>query len=236
MKLKYLAILISLSSNLAIAGKIHVAVASNFSITMKELVKDFKKISTHRVLVSTGSTGKLYAQITNGAPYDIFFSADQKRTQLLESKGHKPFIYAIGKLVIWSKHLEINSLKLNKLFLNSKFISMANPKLAPYGQAAKEALTNMQLWKSVKSKIVKGENISQTLNFVISGSAEVGLIAKAQLSKINGHSWEIPQKLYTPIKQAFIILKKSSAISEFAEYIKSNRAKKIIKASGYGVI
>lgn len=184
--------------------KIYLAVSSNFSSTIKALVQAYHQQSAYQVVLIFGATGKHYAQIKNGAPYDLFFSADVDRPQRLESEGlgveGSRFTYAIGKLVLWKPTLYRNDrdeslLVEQELFVHIdenkainllkdkqvNFLAMANPKLAPYGKAALETLKSLQLWQHLNKDLVRGENIGQTFQFVQSGNADLGFVAYSQV-------------------------------------------------------
>lgn len=229
---------------LARAAQVQVAVAANFSAPMEKIAKAFTEEKGHKVLPSYGSTGKLYAQVVNGAPFEVFISADQSHPQKLieEKKALKEsvFTYAVGKLVLWSpkeKAIDAKGEVLNKM--NYQHLSLANPRLAPYGLAAQEVLEKKGLWKKVEKKLVLGENINQAHQFVESGNAELGLVAYSQIiknGKTVGSFWAVPQELYTPLLQDAVVLKKgkdSAAVKEFMAFLKSEKARTIIKDFGY---
>jgi len=219
-----------------------VAVASNFATTMTTLAEHFEKKTDHRVKLVFGSTGKHYAQIRNGAPFDVFFSADIERPMLLEAEGRtvpeSRYTYAIGKLVLWSPENNVVDSSGKVLGQGSfRYLAIANPKLAPYGRAAREVLQSRGLWEGMKGKIVRGENISQSYQFVNSGNAELGFVAYSQLKhpdqRIKGSYWKIPQALYTPIEQQVVLIKDSEAGRSFLSYIQSKEALMIINEHGY---
>jgi len=242
----FLFILIELSSTQTLADDIKVAVASNFYPAMKELVlhyelKQSQTSENHKIVIISGSSGKHYAQIINGAPFDIFFSADKARPILLEKKGlsesESRFTYALGKLVLWSSLNDFVE-KDERLFNNDlRFLAIANPKIAPYGVAAREVLISINLWEEVQSKLVRGENIAQTFQFVNSGNAKLGFISYSQLRNPNyplvGSFWEVPQSLYKPIEQQVVLLKKSSLAKDFLSFIGSDESLNIISKYGY---
>ena len=221
---------------------IKVAVASNFSSAIKELARQFEVDSGHRVILSPGSSGKHYAQIINGAPFDIFFSADSERPQRLEKEGiaiaDSRFTYAVGKLVVWSP--ESDKVDAAGEVLNSHdfgYLAIANPKLSPYGRAAKEVMENLGIWESLQSRTVRGENIAQTFQFVSSGNAALGFVAYTQIVDANaiikGSFWEPPQSLYQPIAQQAVLLKKSDAAQALIAFVKSQQGQNIIAKYGY---
>jgi molybdate transport system substrate-binding protein len=225
-----------------------VAVAANFHTTLKVLKNEFEKSSEHRIIIVSGSTGKLFAQIINGAPFDIFMSADKERPLLLEKNSigikNSRFIYANGRLVLWS--LKNNFVdNLGEILLSDKYtkIALANPKLAPYGRAAMELLNNMQLksskFSNINEKIVRGENISHTFHLVASGSAEIGFVALSQLKDmgetITGSFWIVPELKHKPIEQHAIVLNNNEAVTAFVSFMQSEKGKKLIENFGYQV-
>lgn len=229
-------------SNLSMAADIRVAAASNFSQAMTVLARSFEESTGHQVKLVFGSTGKHYAQVRNGAPFDVFFSADIERPRLLEEEGiaiaGSRFTYAIGKLVLWSPMADYVDSKGNVLEKGEfNYLAIANPVLAPYGRAAKEVLQSRGLWSEMKGKAVRGENIGQAFQFVNSGNAELGFVALSQVTKINqpieGSYWKVPQGLYTPIEQQAVLLKENEVGRRFLSYIKSTAAMKIINDYGY---
>lgn len=231
------------SSNL-LADEIRIATASNFSLTLKAIIKLYEQQSSHNVVLISGSTGKLYAQIKNGAPFDAFLSADSKRAELLDNEGiaikGSRFTYAIGKIILWSpKQNYINDKEEILRTDNFHYLAIANPKLAPYGKAAHEVLKHFGLFNSLSSKIVRGENIGQTYQFVKSGNAELGFVALSQVKKpqqsIQGSFWIVPQSLYQPIKQQAVLLKDKKVVHQFLDFIKSQQSLDIIKSFGYAI-
>jgi len=241
-----LLIFIGLSATQIAADEIKVAVASNFYPAMKEIIlqyesKQSQSSADHKIVLISGSSGKHYAQIINGAPFDIFFSADKDRPTLLEKKGLSEsgsrFTYALGKLVLWSS-LDGFIEKDERLYNNDlRFLAIANPKIAPYGVAAREALISINLWEDLQSKLVRGENIAQTFQFVNSGNAKLGFISYSQLRNPNyplvGSFWEVPQSLYKPIEQQVVMLKKSLLAKDFLSFIGSDESLNIISKYGY---
>lgn len=224
------------------ADEIRVAVSGNFVGTMSALVNEFESKTEHRVTIIPGSTGKHYAQITHGAPFDLFFAADSLRPELLDSKGlvepDSRFTYAIGKLILWGTSPKIIDSKVGIVGDDFRYLAIANPKLAPYGKAAKEVLQAKGLWDEIQGKLVRGENIAQTYQFVASGNADLGFVAYSQLliagEPINGSYWEVPGALYSPIEQQAVLLRDGEASKAFLAYVKSDEALEIIQSFGYG--
>ncbi|MGB5855335.1 MAG: molybdate ABC transporter substrate-binding protein [Oceanisphaera sp.] len=223
---------------------IQVAVAANFIDVMKQLGESFGEISGHKVLVSSGATGKLYAQIKNGAPYDIFLAADDARPILLDEEGiaiaDTRFTYALGTLVLWSPQHELIDKNLTVLKEQKfSYISIANPKTAPYGRAAQQTLTELGYWDAVQPKMVRGENIGQAYQYVYSENAQLGFVAKSQIFKNGefkgGSHWEVPADMYDPIVQQAVLLKDHQAARDLLDYIRSPEAVKVIESYGYSV-
>ena len=233
--------------NGALADEIKIAVASNFYPTMKELVKNFESITpysdtTNNIVLISGSSGKHYAQILNGAPFDLFFSADKLRPNMLEKEdvfnNQSRFTYALGKLALWSPFNEYVDSDGQVLYTDDfRFLAIANPKIAPYGVASKETLTSMNLWQDMEEKLVRGENIAQTFQFAKSGNAKLGFVSYSQILSLNSSSegsyWLVPQDMYQPIEQQAILLKDSSLGKDFLSFIMSDEALDIIKRNGY---
>lgn len=226
-----------------LADEVRIAVASNFTETIRSIAGEFQEETGHRVILSNGSSGKHYAQIKNGAPFDAFFSADSYRPELLEQQGvaipGSRFTYAVGKLVLWSPQpglVEAGGKVLDEgTFRN---LSVANPKLAPYGKAAREVLQKRGLWKKLSRRMVRGENIGQAYQFVKSGNAELGFVALSQIQRpkmpISGSYWLIHQSLYTPINQQAVLLKDRAAARAFLDFVKRESVAAIIHDFGYG--
>ena len=233
--------------NEAIADEIKIAVASNFYPTMKELVTHFESITpnsdtTNNIVLISGSSGKHYAQILNGAPFDLFFSADKLRPNMLEKEevfnNQSRFTYALGKLALWSPFNEYVDSDGQVLYNDDfRFLAIANPKIAPYGIASKETLISMNLWQDMEEKLVRGDNIAQTFQFAKSGNAKLGFVSYSQILSLNSSSegsyWLVPQVMYQPIEQQAILLKDSSLGKDFLSFIKSDEALDIIKRNGY---
>lgn len=228
------------------AAEVNVAVAANFTEPMKAIAADFEKTSGHKVILSSGSTGKFYSQIKNGAPFDILLAADAATPEKLEKENAavsgSRFTYAVGKLVLWSAAPGFVDKKGNVLKSKRfKHIAIASPKLAPYGAAAMETLTKLGLQDKLQPKIVQGENIAQTYQFIESGNAELGFVALSQIYKDgrikSGSAWMVPGTLYNPIRQDAVVLmpgQNNPAASALMNYLKSSASLKIIKSYGYG--
>jgi len=233
-----------------VADELKVAVASNFYPTMKVIAKRYESKTAgssgqqHKVILIPGSSGKHYAQIMNGAPFDVFFSADTERVRLLEQEGRilagTRFTYALGKLILWSSidnYVDSKGEVLNKN--DFRYLAIANPKLAPYGKSAEEALRSLKLWTNLKERLVQGENIAQTFQFISTGNAKLGFVAYSQIMNpglsIDGSFWEVPQSIYKPIEQQAVLLKDSYIGREFLSFVKGDESLSIIYESGYGL-
>ena len=228
------------------ADEVQVAVAANFSAAAQKIAAQFEKDTGHAVKLSFGATGKFYAQIEAGAPFDVLLAADQTTPGKLVTEGKAVpatlHTYAIGKLVLWSADPALVDARGEVLKSDKwKHLSVADAKLVPYGQAAKETLAALKLTDAVQSRVVTAENIGQALQFAQSGNAELGFVALGQVqpadgSKPAGSMWLVPDKLYTPIKQDAVVIastKVSRAATEFVDYLASDKARVVIKAYGY---
>ena len=255
------------STSTLFADETLVAVASNFAVPAREIATAFAAETGYQAIISTGSSGKLFAQIAQGAPFDLFLSADRAHAEKLLNSGKavagSNFTYAIGQLALYSKDPNLVDTQ-GKILNNSqhlKNIAIANPKLAPYGIAAIEAMKKLGVYESLKPKLVMGENIAQTFHFVNSGNAALGFVAFSQLralsqlkahSRLKAHSqlkshsqpgestegswWIVPAEIYTPIRQDAVLLwhgEDSEAAMAFLEFLKSETAWEIIRRYGY---
>jgi molybdate transport system substrate-binding protein len=225
------------------ADEIHVAVATNFATPMGELVMAFQAASEHTVVVSAGSTGAHYAQIKNGAPFELFFAADVERPKLLEDEGvavqGSRFTYAIGRIALWSPRPGFVDAEGRVLEADHfRHIAIANPDLAPYGAAAREVLERRGLWEALRDRIVQGQDIGQAYAFVHSGNAELGFVAYSQIVRgdtpVEGSVWLVPEELHAPIEQQAVLLKDAPAARAFLDFVKGADARAIIRRFGYG--
>lgn len=232
----------------ASAGEVRIAVAANFISTLNEIANRFEQESRHTTLISSGSSGKFYAQIKHGAPFDVFLSADASRPQLLEDEGlavpGSRFTYAVGRLTLWSPDPNMLNNDGPTVLLNGHFehLAIANPKTAPYGAAAKHVLEQLGSWNHLKDRMVRGENIGQTFQFVFSRNAQLGFVALAQVldPKIHGAGsrWDVPAHLHEPLAQQAILLTNgqgNTAAIAFLDFVKSSTARAIIERFGYGL-
>lgn len=234
-----------LTLNSAWADEVQVAVAANFTAPIQAIAKDFEKDTGHKLVASFGATGQFYAQIKNGAPFEVFLSADDTTPEKLENEGEtvkgSRFTYAIGTLALWSPKAGYVDDKGEVLKKNDyKHLSIANPKAAPYGLAATQVLAKLNLTEATKGKLVEGQNITQAFQFVSTGNAELGFVALSQIYKdgkvSNGSAWIVPANLHDPIKQDAVILNKgkdNAAAKALVDYLKGSKAAEVIKSFGY---
>ena len=227
------------------AAEIKVAVASNFANMLKEIAVEFQKDTGHQLAITPGATGKFYAQISNGAPFDVFLSADDETPRKLAQEGKaiaaSQFTYAIGRLALWSPNPEMvdknaDILKTDKF----KFIAIANAKVAPYGQAAVQTMQKLGVLTKIEPRVVQGESISQTYQFVSTGNAQLGFVALSQIfenGKIKtGSAWIVPEEMHEQLKQDAVVLqscKHMSACQALMDYLKSEKVKKMMASYGY---
>lgn len=239
----------TLLGKVAAADEVSIAVAANFLEPLKVVKAAFETETEHRLKLSGGSTGELYTQIKNGAPFDVFLAADQKRPQLAEEEGFavegSRFTYAIGRLVLWSadkNRIAADGIAVLKAG-DFRQLAVANPKTAPYGEAAVQALTRLGLYDALVPKLVQGQSLSQTYQFVALGSAELGFVALSQVRAIDsaggepGSQWLVPQELYSPILQDAVLLDHGAAnagAKAFLEFLNGPEGRRIVEASGYG--
>ena len=246
-----LGIFIGLAVGLATVAhgeEVQVAVAANFVAPLQQISAGFKERSGHQIAIISGATGKFYAQIKAGAPFEILLAADVATAAKLVAEGdavaNTSFTYAIGKLVLWSarENFVADGVDLLKR-ATFDHIAVANPKLAPYGAAAEQTLKTLGDYEALAAKIVHGENIAQTYQFVATGNAELGLVALSQVIDENGKlksgsMWIVPQKFYTPLRQNAVLLNKGAeraAAKDFMAYLQSEPARRIIERYGYGL-
>ena len=227
------------------AGEVRVAVAANFAGPFQKIAADFAAATGHTAVPITGSTGKFYAQITSGAPFDVLLAADEKIPRQLEDEGlavrGQRFTYARGRLVLWSAragYVDGSGEVLRKgTFAH---LALADPTLAPYGAAAVQTLKALGVYDAIAPRMVQGENITQTQQFIASGNAELGFLALSQVmvpgQPARGSWWVVPATLYDPIRQDAVLLKKGEgnvAASALLQYLRSDRARAVILSHGY---
>ena len=235
----------------ALAAEVRVAVAANFTAPMKRIAEAFEKDTGHKAVLSFGSTGKLYAQITNGAPFDVFLAADDETPEKLEKDGtaiaSTRFAYATGRLVLWSAKPGFVDDKAAVLIgqrgNDFKYLAIAAPKLAPYGAAAIETLTKIGMFPLLQPKLVTGESIGQTFSMISTGNAELGFVAMSQVfedGKLkSGSAWVVPANLHSPkvaLRQDAVLLtraKGNPAALQLLTFLKSAQAGAIMNSFGY---
>jgi molybdate transport system substrate-binding protein len=246
--MKHLAGLLALMAwGTARADDVQVAVAANFTAPMQKIAAEFEKDTGHKAVLAFGATGKFYAQIVNGAPFEVLLAADDETPARLETEHRTVpgtrFTYASGKLVLWSAQAGYVDGQ-GQVLKNGHYahLAIANPKTAPYGAAAVETLTRLNLYDRVQGKLVQGENIAQTYQFVSTGNAPLGFVALSQVYRdgkfTSGSGWIVPANLHSPIRQDAVILAKGGAnpaARALADYLKSNKAKDIIRSYGYAL-
>ena len=222
------------------ADTLTVAVASNFAETLEAIAEEFERDQSHKLILVRGSSGRHFAQVVNGAPFDLFFSADSTRVQRLVTDGVVPKErvrpYAIGQLALWAPGMDLAAnieAKLKSIGFNR--LSIANPRLAPYGQAANEVLESLGLTGVIEAqKIITGENVAQAFQFVASGNVEMGFVALSQvIVDRENQYWKVPQELYRPITQELAVIKESVASKAFLDYLDGTKARNIILQHGY---
>lgn len=249
MRLSYLAATATtlLACTNAWADEVQVAVAANFTAPIQAIAKDFEKDTGHKLVASFGATGQFYAQINNGAPFEVFLAADDSTPAKLEQEKQtvagSRFTYAIGTLALWSAKPGYVDAQGEVLKTNDyKHLSIANPKTAPYGLAATQVLAKLNLTEATKGKLVEGQNITQAFQFVSTGNAELGFVALSQIYKDgkveNGSAWIVPSSLHDSIRQDAVILNKGKdnpAAKAFIDYLRGPKATAVIKSYGYQI-
>jgi len=229
------------------ANDVQVAVAANFTAPMQKIAAAFEQDTGHKAVLAFGATGKFYAQIVNGAPFEVLLAADDETPAKLEAEHRTVpgtrFTYATGKLVLWSAQDgyvdgQGHVLKTGEF----AHLAIANPKTAPYGAAAVETLHKLHVYERVQGRLVQGENIAQTYQFVGTGNAPLGFVALSQVYRdgkfTSGSGWIVPEHLHAPIHQDAAILARGSAnpaAKALADYLKSDKAKDIIRSYGYAL-
>ena len=227
------------------ADEVQVAVAANFTVPMQQIAAEFEKDTGHKAVLAFGATGKFYAQVSNGAPFEVLLAADDATPAKLEQEhlavAGTRFTYAIGKLVLWSAkegYVDAQGEVLKKG--QFKHLALADAKTAPYGAAAVETMQKLGLLGSIQSRLVQGENIAQTHQFIASGNAELGFVALSQVFRngkvSSGSAWIVPAKLYAPIRQDAVLLEKGRgqrAAAALMAYLKTDKVRVLIKSYGY---
>ncbi len=231
------------------ADDIRLAVASNFLGPVQAIARAFERDSGHRVRISSGSTGKLYAQIVNGAPYDLFLAANDREPERLDREGRiapgSRYTYAFGVLVLWApdalQETPADELAAS-IVAGGQRIAMANPNTAPYGAAAEAVLKAWGQWDALQGRVIRGENVAQAYQFTASGNVGFGFVALSQMLNPNqppaGRYWRVDDTLYSPIRQQLVLLKRAAdkpAAAAFWQYLKSSATRQQIVAFGYGL-
>lgn len=242
--------LLSLAASLAMvfsahAGEVSVAVAANFTAPMQKIANLFEQDTGHKATLAFGSTGRFYAQIKNGAPFDLLLSADDETPAKLAKEGlavdASRFTYAIGKLALWSRQPGLVDAQ-GQVLKSGTFdkIAVADPKLAPYGAAAVEVMTQLGVLNTLRPKFVQGENIAQTHQFVATQNAQLGFVAMSQVMAdgrlVEGSVWAVPATLYSPLRQDAVLLNKgqgNAAATALLQYLKGDKARAVIRGFGY---
>ena len=221
------------------------AVAANFAQTLKEISTVFEQDTGHKLAITQGSTGKLYAQISQGAPFEVLLSADDETPEKLITEGKAitgtRFTYAIGRLALWSPKPDLvdeggQVLKTDKF----RYVAIANARVAPYGRAAVQVMQKLGALSSIEPRVVQGESITQTFQFVSTGNAQLGFVALSQITENgklkSGSAWIVPENMHEQLRQDAVLLnpgKDSAAASALLGFLKSEKAKKIIASHGY---
>ena len=231
-------------SSLVGADEIRVAVASNVVGAARVLVDRFEAATEHSVVLASGSTGKHYAQILHGAPFQVFLAADERRPRLLAESGRavegSRVSYGRGRLVLWSPGESLVDAEGGvRATGDFAYLALANPRLAPYGRAAKQVLENRGLWEALEGRRVMGENIAQTFQFVRTGNAALGFVALSQLEaperSMGGSRWLVPETLHEPIEQQAVLLADEPAPRAFLEFVTGEQGQAILRDHGYEV-
>lgn len=241
---RYLCLLLLFLAPVSGADTVRVAVASNVAAAAEAIAERFEATSEHSVTLSRGSTGKHYAQIRHGAPFQVFLAADERRPRLLAESGKavegSRATYARGRLVLWSPGESLVDPQGQVLASDGfAYLAIANPRLAPYGRAAKQVLEKRGLWETLEGRRVMGENIAQTFQFVRSGNAPLGFVALSQLEAPDrnpgGSRWLVPETLHDPIDQQAVLLADEPGPRAFLEFVMGEQGQAILRDHGYEV-
>lgn len=238
-------LLFGLISTPAQAGEISVAVAENFAVPLERIAPLFQKASGHTVKATSGASGKLYAKIRGGAPFDVFLSADEELPKSLQQEGYavvgSRFVYATGRLVLWSLQPDLVDDKGAVLRKgNYDRVAIANPLYSPYGTAAKEALTKLTMWNAIQRKLTKGEDVKETYQLAVTEEADLAFLALSQVMRdgkvTKGSWWVVPTERHNPIRQSAVQLtggKDQEAAKAFMDFLKSEKARTVMRGYGY---
>ncbi len=221
------------------------AVASNFAAPARAIAREFEAASGHRVTLVPGSTGKHHAQIVNGAPFDVFLAADREHPERLAASGLAlpgRFTYALGRLALWSRHPTMVDAEGRVLAAGSfRRLAIAQPRLAPYGRAARQALERLGLWAQLEPRLVRGENVGHAFHFAASGAAELAFVALSQVLEAErrglprGSVWIVPPEFYDPIEQQAVLLAGNDRAAAFFGFLSSPRVRAIVAEYGYAL-
>lgn len=225
------------------AGEVQVAVAANFAAPMEKLAPMFARETGHKAVLSFGSTGKFYAQVRHGAPFEVLLAADDETPARLEREGRggSRFTYAVGRLALWSRQAGFVDAQ-GEVLKRGRFdrLAIADPRLAPYGAAAIETVRKLGLLEALRPKFVQGENIAQAWQFAATGNAALGFVALSQIyagGKLKeGSAWIVPASMHAPIRQDAILLDKgkdNAAASALMRYLQGSKARAVIRGFGY---
>jgi molybdate transport system substrate-binding protein len=227
------------------AAEVRVAVAANFAAAMQQIAAAFEQDTGHQAVLAPGSTGRFYAQVKNGAPFDVLLAADDETPARLEKEGFAlagtRFTYAIGRLVLWSASAGVVDGR-GEVLRSGSFtrLAIADPKLAPYGAAAVQAMERLGVAARLRTRLVQGESIAQAHQFVATGNAQLGFVALSQVTSAErltgGSAWLVPRELHDPIRQDAVLLNRArgnAAASALAQYLRGERALAILRAHGY---
>lgn len=229
------------------ANEVQVAVAANFAGPMEKLAEQFQNDTGHKAILASGATGKFYAQIRNGAPFEVLLSADDETPARLEAEGQvvakSRFTYAVGRLVLWSARASyVDAAGAVLKTGDFKHLAIANPKTAPYGAAAVAVIDKLGLSARLQPRLVQGENIAQAFQFASTGNAELGFVAQAQVWRDGkftaGSGWIVPAAMHAPIRQDAALLTKGAknpAAQALLDYLRTDKAKALIRAYGYEI-
>ena len=245
--LLWLSLCAMISTDIVRAEEITIAAASDLNFAFKEIISEYETASGNQVKLTLGSSGNFFAQIQNGAPFDLYFSADISYPKKLEEAGQivpgSLYRYAIGRIVLWTRHESPVDVTQGIAALrqsSAKTIAIANPRHAPYGRAAIAAMVHFKMYDDVKDRLVLGENVSQAAQFVESGAADIGIIALslalAPAMSTKGTYWEIPTETHPPLEQGAVIVKASKradSAKQFLEFVKSRQGVAIMTRYGF---
>jgi molybdate transport system substrate-binding protein len=232
---------LALFGSVQAAADVTVAVAANFFETATRIVDAYQKVHSDRIVLVRGSSGKHYAQIINGAPYDLYLSADAERPARLAAEGRgvpgSLKTYAIGRLALWSRDRKLGAEGLSVLReLDYRYLAIANPELAPYGAAARDVLRDLGLWDEIQPRLLRGENIAQAFQFAHSGNAELGFVAVSQIRGVGkqpGSAWIVPDDLHRPVAQKGLLIANTSGARRFFEFLTGAAGRRLILSAGY---